>query len=319
MLLADIDFKIGAVLKGQGLTPTVAFSDFPNKENERYYSTVCQKDNKPYFFKIRIAREKEVQKAILKEIKVSRTLNSLATSSLTIPCLISASTKSPEWILVEYVGAKTVGFMYDFFYSEQVLKKIARFLVMNLKSLHEIDVLGFQRQAEIECLVQNDGSWYLARVEKILSQVKAYLKINELKRILDFFQEGRKILDKTCHFLCHGDFSLANFMYFNNKLFLIDWESLYLNNFARDIAHLWVQSFKRPKFRDELLSFFCKEYQERSDVNLLLNLMMLYESLENLSWWNFEHKVKKSKVFSYHTKKALGARIADIKALIGQI
>ena len=73
----------------------------------------------------------------------------------------------------------------------------------------------------------------------------------------------------------HGDLTLANFFLSKKGLFLTDWEWARLDNPAYDLARLWIQTFKYPAWRKDLLITYLKKIPLNKDLIIARGITLI--------------------------------------------
>ncbi len=124
-------------------------------------------------------------------------------------------------------------------------------LKLNTKRLTYISWLAdieenikYIKMKRAQYFVRND--WFIGLIDATFSRIKAPL-------------ENPKYLNKCC--LIHGDICEQNILVNNNKLVLIDWESVGLGDPAAEITKIF-EAFGGIKFSDDQRRLFLKTYLE---------------------------------------------------------
>ncbi len=266
--IPNIDKIVEAKLKELKLKPELSLSDLKRKR-KRFYSTPCQtEDGKTVFLKILISKRKEDAAWLKKEIAIGKTLqfNSLSP--------IKENTKKmPFWFLRQYLPGPIVGYHFKIYrpgLKKQTRKEIVKIL-LSLQSLSPKIKLEKKEMAD-----------YLKSIKSFEEKLKVKRdKSINFEKIYQFFESQKKYFKKQRKVLAHGDFTLANFFVNERRVYLTDWEHLRYDNIAADIARLWIQTYKYPKWRKSLVLLFLAKVPKykREQFQQLFRVMAINEAV----------------------------------------
>jgi len=109
--------------------------------------------------------------------------------------------------------------------------------------------------------------------------------------MIKFLNENFSLLSKENKYLSHGDLEPGNVLIKNKEILIIDWELSRMNNFAYDIAYLFVNLWnKKNSFRKELMKNFLRNLNsnELAKFKWLFQVVVFYFALR-------ESRFKKAK------------------------
>ncbi len=269
--------KILEIVKNLKLKPELPLSDFIKKE-KRFYSTPCKtEDGKLVFIKILISKRKEDAFRLKKEVEATKFLSQFAkkNKNFNIPLYISANIKNqPYWFIHQYLPGHLLGSFYEIHKSGKNKEVIVN-IVDNLTSLQKI-LSGVE-------LEKRGFDFYLGRLKKGEKILKDRYPI-DFKKAYNFFEKKREYFKKTKLVTAHGDYTLANFFVHKKKTYITDWEHFHLTNFAYDIAHLWIQTFRYHIWRKKLiLNFISKMPKDKIKIfQELFRVVIITEALSEI-------------------------------------
>lgn len=272
-------------MKELELVPIEKVSNFVIKKKRFYAAPVLDKDQKKVFFKILIVEDSAPTESIKKEIKM-RNLMLNFQEKIIFPHLIDYNDKNlPYWFVSQYLDGDVLGFLYGL-HDDRV--SIIPLLVNMLSNLHEITEPTLMSILKDDFFLKKDG---FDDPLLILKSFEAKLSIDISPRI-DFPKVSQFIKDREKHFqnhkliLAHGDYTLNNMVIDNRKMILTDWESACLGNIASDIAHLWIQLWRYPSWRQKLLIDYVNTLpkEEINEFKNLFEAKVIFEALAELIW-----------------------------------
>ena len=231
------------------------------------FDTSKCKDKKENFYILKIRREKSKhsKEKFLKEIFVNQILSKNKNSKIEFPNFINSQfIKKPEWLIYQYVEGYSVG-QWNYFYSKD-LNKIFDNLQHIILTLLKIKI--------------NNKKFKPIKYKEIFDSFKKYQKIlkffftkDEIKKGKKIIEENKKLLNKTKLVLTHGDLHPANIIITNNnKLSLIDWYDVQLNNFAFDTTYLWFKLWNYPEKQNNFLKNITKNIKNKKEFEVLFKI-----------------------------------------------
>jgi aminoglycoside phosphotransferase (APT) family kinase protein len=292
-----------------------------SKGSGRFYYTPCVYRGKKTFLKVRLQKNEIVRKSFEREYFVAKFLPEIVAKKLfdiKVPRPLDGDiTYKPEWMLFEWIKGKPLGLVYEFNKEIEDWFKFIPILARNLVQLVSLRKKDFEKiGADTTWLVKVDFGGYKSELDYCLPYLKGKLISKRQTRMIeDLFVQNREFLEGRGDFLAHGDFSTSNFLCFGNQVVITDWEHIHLDNQARDMAHLWIQSWEEPRWRDEFLYQFINNMGDDSVVKAF-RLSGLFEGLRDIWWWYRERYRQKTHLFRFHTRKSLEAHLADIDYLL---
>ncbi len=266
--IANIEQIAKDKLKALGLKPKLAFADFIKKD-KRFYTTPCQNQKgETVLFKILISSRKENALALKKEIEITNFLSSFPGNDLKIiPLAETNAQQLPYWYLRPYLAGSIIGHHFKIYpvgLEQTTIKQLAD----NLLSLQSIPL-------QIK-LTTKDINQYETAVKKFENKLKLTKgqKLINCQAISQFLKKQKQCFDKENLVISHGDFTLANVFINRKTLYLTDWELAQMNNIAADLARLWIQTYRYPKWRQSLLRTFLSKLPSVKKANFKQSFRM---------------------------------------------
>ena len=285
--IKNIDELVEKKLKELKLSPKIPFNlKELKKDNRRFYSVPCiQNKKKQVFLKILVVKEEVATYTLKKEIEITKFLSDVHPfkKGLNIPLFIDCGSKdSSSWLLHEYLPGPLVGYFYEV-YKKGSEQKVIKKIVNNLISLQSIPVTKHKTRLSKIPITERGFKYYLQEIEFRKGFLKKEREI-PFKAITGFVKDRKKYF--KAEVLAHGDYTLANFFIHKNKIYVTDWEHAHLDNFTSDIAHLWSQAWRYPKWRKRLILYFLAELPKYKNKKFkeLFRAMALIEALGELAF-----------------------------------
>lgn len=283
--IENIDNIVKTKLKELELKPLKKLLEFI-KKNKRFYSTPCLREREKLFLKILITNETAPIEAIQREIEIRKFLSTFKKEINTTPLVEYDNKNFPYWYLSQYAEGKLLGYFYEIWLKN---RKYIPLLIDILFALQKVP------QNELKKIFKRKGAFlwrrdffaYLKMIKDHESGInKKIVKEIDFKKIYDFFNEKKEIFSESPLILAHGDFTLANFISTREKLFIVDWEHAHLDNFVYDLSHLWIQLWKYPNWRKELIFEFISRLPKDKVEELkdLFRVVIISEALGELRW-----------------------------------
>jgi len=259
----NIEKKVQQKLEDLSLNPELPLSKFI-KRKRRFYAVPCRtKEHQRVFFKIVLVKGEKTKRLFKREIKANLFMQ--RKRSIAVPSIISAETKkTPYWFTREYVYGFPTGYFYDISKAAQK-KEVAEKIAGNLFALQNISIPFSRKINSSEILEERKFQNYHKIIKRRESLVSAKDKKDiDIKAVYNLLEElKKKYADQVDLVFCHGDYTLANFLLSSEKVYVTDWEHLRLDNFCVDLAHLWIETWKFPKWRKALLNHFASKIPAR--------------------------------------------------------
>lgn len=274
--IKGIDRIVREKLKELNLTPKLPLSSF-KKKKKRFYSSPCKEK---VFFKMLLVEEDWVGRLLKREAIATKVLTNRP--NLNIPGFVSADIENmPYWFIHEYLPGPLVGHFYEI-YKQGRKKEIIRKIVDNLLALQSIKKGSASR---IPFLGKRGYETHFNIIKKREGLIKDKRGV-DFKSIYQFAKKQEKYLKEAEFVLTHGDFTLANFFINKNKVYITDLEHARLDNLAADISHLWIQTWKFPDWRRELLSYFISKLpkDKQNRFKEIFRLIIITEALGELAY-----------------------------------
>lgn len=317
-ILPDIKSKIEKKLKELRLKPKSSVEQ-AIKEKKHFFNSICYtKSGKKVFLKILLQKEKRFFLSILREIKISKFLTkNSAFKELNIPSYLDGDPEdSIPWFIHKYVEGDIIGDFYEIYPKYQNKKYITK-IINNLKVLQSVpdSVIKKIKKSVKEIEVVN-YKFYPKIVQGFQKNVKGF-EIDS-KRIYKFLSSCQNLSSSFKKVITHGDFTLANHIVSENEIYLTDWEWVRLDNMAADIAHLWLQTWRYPKWRNNLLLTFLSglSNKEKQEFKMAFRLTVIIQALGEIRWNAQICKKKYKKGVISTSKEAIKNAVKDFNYFI---
>lgn len=315
------------------------------KEKKHFFNSICYtKTGKKVFLKMLLQKEKRFYRSILREIKIVKFLTeNPAFKNLKItPYLYGNEKDSPPWFIHKYIEGDIIGEFYEIYPPYQD-KKYIPLIVNNLKVIHSIPNSVIQKiKNKVKELEKVNYKAYPKIVRDFQKNVKSLtfsekkvrgkepnLKIN-FNKIYEFLTAEKDSFPLLRKVITHGDFTLANHIFSkekiypvrnqrtSNEMYLTDWEWVRLDNIAADIAHLWLQTWRYPKWRKELLLTFLSNLslKEKIEFEKAFRITVIIQALGEIRWNAQICKKKYKKGVIAASEKAIKNALKGFEKLI---
>lgn len=292
---------------------------------------LCQSNNKKLIFRTLIFNDKSTVSNFRRELLFYRFLKE---EKIILPFLIPFSIVSNEegnfrWMLREYIEADSTGDRWGFskkFLNDNNLHKIINHLRF-IQSLTKKLLLFFKKYSVLK-IPKRDYQWYQRDFQKSYSEelkqrfrksLKRYLTHAERKKLQSYFRDNKKILDRYCLYLTHGDLYPGNVFIKSKKLLILDWEEMHINNPMYDAAFIWIYSWRNEKWRNYFLEKFLElfDYRDRKNCRILFNLSVLRIIFRNIT--ALESRIEKGAKDTVDLNLILKKHLNTVKSFINSI
>lgn len=283
--IENIDAILKAKLKELELKPLKRLSGFMNK-NKRFYSTPCLSGKEKLFFKILIKNELAPIESIKREAEVINFLL-IIKEKLNFSHLVKYDNKNfPYWYLSQYVGGELLGHFYELYAENKKYIPLLIDALFAIQSIPREKLEEMSRKPEFFIWDRNFDKYLKMAQDYRLGINKEIAKEIDFEKIYAFFDEKKEAFAKSPLVLAHGDYTLANFITAGGKLVVVDWEQVHLDNFAYDLSHLWIQLYRYPDWRKELVSKFISRLAKNKieEFKDLFRVVIITEAMGELRW-----------------------------------
>ncbi len=262
--IKNIDKIVKQKVNQLAIKPDIKLAVFKNNKKRFYTTPAHDEKNELVLFKMLISNEKSDALSFKKEIVVEKKLK-------IIPIIKSNNKQMPYWMLRKYLTGPILGYHFKIHptgLKKNMPDKIAQLLTDYQKNKPEI---------KLDKKTYNDYLKVMKKMERKLKALKDF-SIN-FPKIYLFFKKYKN--EFNSYYLAHGDFTLANFFVHQQKIYLTDWEHIRYDNIAADINRLWIQTYKYPKWRQNLILSFLKKLPNNKQENFkkMFCLMAINEAV----------------------------------------
>lgn len=294
IFIPDIKRKIERKLKELQLKPEISpkkFFEIHQQGKHRYFSPCQTKENDLVAFYARLhnnldAKEKFIQEiCFLNEIKRKE----IKIKNLIPPILNWGIEKDFEWFIRKYPLALPPGTI------RSITTQLPFFEIIGklTDAIFEISKIRPQR-LNLKLKKFNHQNYLSLSCYEGLVKKKIITK--ELaEKVLKMLKKNLFLAEKENHYFSHGDLNLGNILAEQNRIWLIDWELIHLNNFAYDIGYLWAHLWEaKSSFRRKLLDSYLKKLEANrlAKFKRLLPIVVSYLSLGGIEYKKRKEKLK---------------------------
>jgi len=285
----------------------------------KFYVLLCKdKENRKIILKISRNDNNIVKNQIEKEFKLTNTIYSIVKSknfSFIIPQYLQCHTDTyPYWLTHEYIQGKPIGMIFNFNKNTDTAKMAYKLALClsEMQTINKTDISKLNLSNNIET---HNIDWYRKQKNENIQFVEKYIKNREIINIANNF------FDHFPEFQCvptHQDFGFQNIIFDakNEKIGILDWEIFAFDSLARDIAHLWVHSWRKPEWRILLLNRFVSLTKINKDLfREIFKLSTILELGYYIKCFDVKKDIKEN-MQKYYTKTALDAHVKDLENII---
>jgi thiamine kinase-like enzyme len=167
----------------------------------------------------------------------------------------------------------------DFRIKKEFLKK--------LKPEKFAKIIFLYQKIKPEISLYLHGGWWFERdfeyhqrnfLEKFVNSSlnKNLISKKEINLAQKIITENKKFLDSSAMFLCHGDL-YPNNLILNEEgnLIILDWGLSTFNNFAFDVAFIYLMAHTIPQWQEKFLKKFLELIKERGEFMALFRIDLI--------------------------------------------
>jgi len=268
-LISKISEKIEKILKKEKLKPKISPSEFIKKtkgKKHRYSCCCLTEKGEKIFFYARVHHNRDAQRKVKKETIFAENLSKeefrkkLPFSSFLPKYYKGKIEKDFEWFEREFIKEDPLG-ENELLIKRKITKKEISQIVDFLFSLKKTNLSFLRKIPLYKFPLKNykDVPFLLLvlKKKKIISEREYLSGKNFIKKYFPLFKKEHR-------YLSHGDFNLGNIIFNKEKLKVIDWESMRINNFAYDVAYFFSHFWQAKKWQRR---YFLEKYLEKLSKN----------------------------------------------------
>lgn len=295
-LIFDIEKKVEKIFKTLNIFFSVKDIKKAIQQKKRFFYVSFLKKRKKFFIKIRILQDKKEAKEKIKNeiffIKLLTNLSKKKEIKINFPKYINSNFKtSPEWLIREYIHGKLFGYSYHNLFPKSEKTKYFKKIAKNLESLQNLtkEISNYSKQNKLS-FFKRSSKIYFQRLKEFQKKIDFFDHQINFRKIYNLLDQGKKTMDVNL-VLTHGDIVVSNIIVTNNqKVYIIDWEHIRIDNFAADFALLWMHLWKYKKWREVLLKEFLKLLNKKKQKDFLkvFQIDVIDQILEEIARW--DHK-----------------------------
>lgn len=237
-----------------------------------FFVMTLRRGNKKFLIKIRKNKGSLARKKFINEIATIKFLNKIYSKKLLLPKIFVSQTKtSPEYFIYEYIK----GFPLNNFYISIGKRLTDKFLQTNfIEIFHNLHLLKIPANIALQknTFVNN---YKIFKGNQLV--LKKYISNQLIKKINVLLINQARFFNNTPLVLSHGDINPKNIVLSKNKLALIDWSEVHLNNQLFDLSSLYLFAWNRPDIKTVIKDYiFGNHHQLINSYHLfLLNRLIL--------------------------------------------
>lgn len=310
LLIPNIDSKIEGKLKELNLKPKVKPKDFVKKKGDkkhRYFSLCIDESGKEILFYARIHNNIDARDKFITEIKFLCLAGQQGMGNIAPQMFNYGIEKDFEWLAREELKPESLAQLSPRIISSVVSKNsdlLANYVFSiskvraNKVNFKSFDWSNHFKFPNFDCLVD----------KRIINKNLSNSLVSMTRNIAGDFK-------KNCHYLSHGDLTLENILSDKKDFWIIDWERTCFNNYAYDIAFLWMHLWNNHSGRKKLISSYIKKVN-KNDFKLFFPTIVSYLAMgEVLMNFEKEKALDRTKRKSF-CKQVLKYSVEDFNKLI---
>lgn len=224
-----------------------------------------------YLLKVRKKIGNSAQIKFKNEIKLLTSLKKKNIAGLVLPNFITADLKhKPEYLLYSFIDGLPLNTFYIYigkrltpiFLKTNFLDIIKKIQVSNISS-KKLERFSFEKNFSTFVTHQN--------------VLKKYISNTTFKKIKKTILDNKKIFNVAPLVITHGDLNPKNLILTKNKLAIIDWSDVHLNNPLYDLSMLYMFAWNRPEIMEKIKEFLIYSFprvQNPNNLHLLNRLIL---------------------------------------------
>lgn len=252
-------------------------SEYLMSTSGEFFVMTLRKGNKKFLIKIRKNKGDLAKKKFINEIATIEHLQKNPIDNLLWPKLFASQIKtSPEYLIYEYIA----GYPLNNFYISIGKRLTAKFLQTNFiqifNNLHKIKV-----PANIKLSKNNFSANYKIFQDNAI-YLKKHIDTNLFKKINALLIQQKYFFNQSPLVLTHGDINPKNIVLGKNKLALIDWSEVHLNNKLFDLSSLYLFAWNRPAIKTYIKNYIfnnCDQLINPYHLFLLNRLILIPKNI----------------------------------------
>lgn len=281
-MLKNIKNNVFSLFKDLGLelkSENIKELETSIEEKRRFYTDSIDEE---LFLKIKLQENIKVTKDINREIGIYKVLNKrFKQKERFFPQLISyGKYKNLFWFLQKREKGKLTGEMNkDFGMKKGFLSTVSPSRIAKLIFLYQ----NVKPNIDLYC---RGGWWYWQDFnhykESFLDKfVNSKLNRNLLSRkdirlAEKILEKNKKILDKEAVYLSHSDLYPNNLLFTKERKFIIlDWGLVNLNNFAFDVAFIYLLAHRSKSWQENFLNTYLNHRKEKNRFKELFKIALI--------------------------------------------
>lgn len=302
-ILEEIEDLIGSLKLIPLLSVKELFKKTISDPTKHSFYVVCEdREKSALFLKVRIYNTKEEKKSFRHEIWLARFLKKTRNEALRkiTSKYINTGVGKIDWLVKEYDFGKFLGSRQRLDKTLLQTKDISQVLGI-LKILRELPLGRLETKSrQISPLARHDFCFYRKafnqEIKKYGFLIEKYISRQNFEKYKVLLRNHKVLLNKHCHHLAHGDFQSSNLLLVKNKVKIIDWDSVHINNPLYDPSFLWVHMWRKKKWRRAFIENFFKLFKKTDQEELFRidTLFLLFIQVRCFSKY-FRKKTKEEK------------------------
>lgn len=314
LLIPDIEFKIEKVLKKLNLAADISSAEYIEEtqgKKHRYSSPCTTNAGEKILFYSRLFSHEYEKKRFITEILLAKKIISKELYSEYFPDYYEYGIEEDfEWLTRQYFkvspleNKKQIERVKKRLSDSDILKIVKA--IINVKEL-PVEKLDFLEKIKIE----KYSNFY---------EKKGYIysETVDLEGLKKFILSNKSLLEAENKYFCHGDLSIGNIIFLKNNIKIIDLESVYINNFAYDIAFFTTRMWQNKKYRKKVIETYVSFLtpQEKEVFEALFRIDAAFIAYQALGTNPIEYTASKNKKRNIFFEKILKNSLKGFEFLV---
>ncbi|MEX1051934.1 MAG: phosphotransferase [Patescibacteria group bacterium] len=183
-----------------------------------------------------------------------------------------------SWLLYRYVEGKAMG---NTFLAEPTPHTM-------LPLTRQVSIFRATEKPANLNLKNRDSQFYREHLKAVLkyhaASISMYLPQKTQERILELNHQNQGTLDRFCTSLSHGDLHPGNIIINDDRVSLIDWETIHIDNYVADTAFLWLRLWNMPNWRNALAHSLFSDFPADETAELF-RYIVLHNLIDEFAFW----------------------------------
>lgn len=269
------------------------------KDDSRYFVAKGSIDNQTILLKIGMTEY--TNKQLKAEISISKKINNKYQNQFYPRYIKSGEVNGDNYFLREYADGELLGNIFGFNYNKTKKESLESFISI-VKKTNKLNIAGLEKKK---------FNWYFNDFLQHKNDWCKHLNQKKLDAKLNYFKKQSSIIDKS--FVAnHGDTFPHNIMKIDSKIYFIDWGEAVAANAFLDIATIWINLWKKPRWQ----KIFIKEFITTKDLKISAEFFIFYFCLRTRAIIKSCRHLEENLPFSHDADKLIKFYNKTIKLIL---